>query len=117
MNLIEYLHHSKASDKMSSILKTLEIADCSKPESMESLLGAISQMIKGDSFDLLLAVASANGKLDSFLRAVVRFNQQSQESQGESVKNSLLRAALFDMTFLMLAHAAYSFGPEVVLNL
>ena len=60
---------------------------------------------------------AAAGKLEPFLRFVVRFNQQSQESQGESVKNSLLRAALFDMTFLMLAHAAYSFGSEVVLNL
>ena len=34
---------AKAGDKMGSILKTLEFADCSKPESMESLLGAISQ--------------------------------------------------------------------------
>ena len=101
---------------MSSILKTLEFADCSKPESMESLLGAISQMIKGDSFDLLLAVASANGKLEAFLRAVVRFNVLSQESQGESVKNSLLRAALFDMTFLMLVYIIQCFGSDVILS-
>ncbi len=44
---------------------------------------------------------------------MIKFNQQSQESQGESVKNSLLRAALFDITFLMLIHTIHSFGKEV----
>ena len=70
--------------------------------------------ISGESFDLLLAASSANGKLKPFVRSMVKFNQQSQESQGESVKNSLLRAALFDITFLMLVHVVQSFGEEVM---
>jgi mediator of RNA polymerase II transcription subunit 24 len=73
--------------------------------------------VSGESFDLLLAAASANGKLQPFVRSVIRFNQFSQESQGESVKNSLLRAALFDVTFLMLVHVVQSFGSEIVLGL
>jgi hypothetical protein len=36
----------KAGEKMNSILETLE-KDCSKPEAMESLLGVLSQIIKG----------------------------------------------------------------------
>lgn len=35
-----------------------------------------------------------------------RFNELSRESPGESVKNSLLRAALFDITFLMVVYMA-----------
>ena len=134
----------KASDKMSSILKTLEeggggAADVfgGKPEAIESLLGVLSQIVNGESFDLLLAAASANGKLLSFVRSIIKFNQFSQvhdiriqpvefslttlnslqESQGESVKNSLLRATLFDITFLMLVHIVQSFSPGTVLRM
>ena len=68
-----------------------------------------------EGFELLLAASAANGKLGQFISCLIRFNQHSQESQGESVKNSLLRAALFDITFLMLVHIAQCFGSEVVL--
>jgi hypothetical protein len=36
-----------------------------------------------------------------------------KESQGESVKNSLLRATLFDISFLMIVHVVQCFGSEV----
>ena len=60
------------------------------------------------------AVTSATSKLESLLSFLLKFNQQSQESQGESIKNSLNRAALFDMTFLMLVYSAQCFGIQVI---
>ena len=65
-------------------------------------------------FDMWQAVTSATSKLESLLSFLLKFNQQSQESQGESIKNSLNRAALFDMTFLMLVYSAQCFGIQVI---
>ena len=62
------------------------------------------------------ALASSNSKLGNLIQLLLKFNLQSQESQGESVKNSLHRAALFDMTFLMLVYTTQCFGNEVIKN-
>ncbi|XP_040568441.1 mediator of RNA polymerase II transcription subunit 24 [Lepeophtheirus salmonis] len=106
---------SKAEVTIDNILQTLD-SDCTKPDSLENLLGVLCHIIKGESFDLLLAASSANGKLRLFIRSMAKLNQQSQESQGESVKNSCLRAALFDITFLMLVHVVQTFGSEIVIK-
>ncbi len=103
----------KAEATMNTVLSVM---GQDKVESIEHLLEVICVMVSGESFDRLLAASSANGLLESFVRGMVRFNQQSQESQGESVKNSLLRAALFDITFLMLVRVVHCFGREVVLR-
>ena len=47
---------------------------------------------------------------------LLMFNDGCKESQGESVKVSQNRAALFDMTFLMLVYMVQCFGSEVVLK-
>ena len=89
-------------------------SDLSKADAMETNLDILCRVIK--SIDLLLAASAAKGKLGQFICTLIRLNQQSQESQGESVKNSLLRASLFDITFLMLVYIAQSFGSDVVLD-
>ncbi|XP_059094945.1 mediator of RNA polymerase II transcription subunit 24-like isoform X1 [Tigriopus californicus] len=103
----------KAESTMDSILMTLD-TDYTKPDSMEDLLGVLAHIIQGDSADKLLGASVAIGKFPEFIRSMVKFNQQAQESQGESVKNSLLRAALFDMTFLMLIYSAQRSGSEML---
>ena len=60
------------------------------------------------------AVTCATSKLGTLVQYLLKINQLNQESQGESVKNSLNRAALFDMTFLMLVYTAQCFGIEVI---
>eukprot|EP00095_Tigriopus_kingsejongensis_P005678 maker-scaffold846_size89341-snap-gene-0.14 protein:Tk05678 transcript:maker-scaffold846_size89341-snap-gene-0.14-mRNA-1 annotation:"mediator of rna polymerase ii transcription subunit 24-like" len=105
----------KAESTMNSILKTLD-TEYTKPESMEDLLGVLAHIIQGESADLLLAASVAIGQSPAFVRSMVKFNQQAQESQGESVKNSLLRAGLFDMTFLMLVYTAQRSGCQLVRN-
>ncbi len=103
----------KAESTLDNLLMTMNQADCSKAESMESLLGVLCLMINGESLDRLMTAGSAS-RLPTLVRSVARFSAQAQESQGESVKNSLLRAAVFDVTFLMLARVAHCFGGEVV---
>lgn len=97
---------------MGSILKTLD-TDYTKPDSIEDLISVLAHIIEGDSVDRLLATSIVTGKLQLFIRSMIKFNTQAQESQGESVKNSLLRAALFDMTFLLLVYTAQTTGSEV----
>lgn len=99
---------------MDNVLKTFD-TDHTKPDSVETLLAILQHVIKCESFDLWQAVSSATGKFEVLIKFLIKFNQQSQESQGESVKNSLNRAALFDMTFLMLVYVTLSFGSKVVL--
>ena len=121
----------KAEQMVDNILKTLS-TNTAKHDAAESLLGVLCQLIKGsyavfvlpsvdfdgvsfsgESFDTILTAAAATDKLPSLVSSIIKFNQQSQESQGESVKNSLIRAALFDVTLIMLVHIVYCFGKEV----
>ena len=102
----------KAETILDNILGQL-LSDLSKTESMETNLDVLCRIIR--SYDILLAAHASTGKLGQFVGTLIRLNQQSQESQGESVKNSLLRAALFDITFLMVVYIVQSFGSEVVL--
>ena len=104
----------KAESTLDSVLNTLQNTDPSKPDSVENLLGILPSLIKCESFDMWQAVTSATSKLENLLSFLLKFNHQSQESQGESVKNSLNRAALFDMTFLMLVYSAQCFGIRVI---
>ena len=105
---------AESKDILGNMLVTVEAVDLSKPESIENILDILCNIIDGESFNLLLASSAANGKLKGFVKAMVKLNQHSQESQGESVKNSLSRAALFDITFLMLIHIVQCFGAEVL---
>ena len=89
-------------------------------ESIESVLDNLIHIVAVDSFNLLLVTSAASSspaknKLKSFIKTLVKVNQASQESQGESVKNSLLRSALFDVTFLMIVHIVQCFGIDIVL--
>ena len=53
--------------------------------------------------------------MGALVTKLLMFNDGCKESQGESVKVSQNRAALFDMTFLMLVYMVQCFGSEVVL--
>ena len=103
----------KAASILDGLMSSISV-DLSKAECMEKNLDTLCNII--NSSDLLLAASAAQGKLDKCISCLIRLNQQSQESQGESVKNSLLRAALFDITFLMLVYIAQCFGSGVVLK-
>lgn len=105
----------KAENTLDLVLQAFDV-DFFKTESVETLLGVLYRIIREESFDRFLGPASSDGRLRLFIKKIVKCNQHSQESQGESVKNSLLRATLFDVSFLMLVHIVHCFGSEIVLS-
>jgi mediator of RNA polymerase II transcription subunit 24 len=65
----------------------------------------LSQVLTGKSFELILSVATVQGKLRTFVAKLINFNECSRlpaPDEGSSGKNSLTRAMLFDVSFLML---------------
>ena len=105
----------KADSTLETILKTFDNRSTEQSE-FENLLSVMFHIIKGSSFDLLLSASAANGTLAALVAKLLMFNDGCKESQGESVKVSQNRAALFDMTFLMLVYMVQCFGSEVVLK-
>ncbi|KAH7938066.1 hypothetical protein HPB49_019636 [Dermacentor silvarum] len=97
----------RAEPTVTSILKTLD-SDYSKNQ--EGLLGILCHIISGKSFELILSAAAATGKLSSFVKKLIKFNEYNKQSSGEATKNAQTRALLFDITFLMLCHIAQHYG-------
>ncbi|CAI9716342.1 Hypothetical predicted protein [Octopus vulgaris] len=87
-------------------------ADYSKNQ--EPLLGVLSHMLSGKSFELILAAAAATGKLQSFAIKLVKFNEFARQATGEGGKAANTRALLFDISFLMLCHIAQLYGAEII---
>jgi len=105
----------KADSTLATIIQTFENRTTEQSE-FENLLSVMFHIIKGSSFDLLLSASAANGTLTALVTKLLMFNEGCKESQGESVKVSQNRAALFDMTFLMLVYMVQCFGSSVVLK-
>jgi mediator of RNA polymerase II transcription subunit 24 len=69
----------------------------------DALLGVLSQVLTGKSFELILAVATVQDKLRTFVAKLINFNELSRvPAADESGKGSVTRAMLFDVSFLML---------------
>ncbi|EDS28563.1 thyroid hormone receptor-associated protein TRAP100 [Culex quinquefasciatus] len=68
-----------------------------------------------NSFELILSVATVQGKLKTFISGLIKCNEASKQIPGEMGKVALARAALFDVSFLMLSFIVQSYGSEVVL--
>ncbi|XP_022254734.1 mediator of RNA polymerase II transcription subunit 24-like isoform X2 [Limulus polyphemus] len=103
----------RAEPTVTSILKTLD-SDYSKNQ--DALLGVLSHMNTGKSFELILSAAAATGKLHSFATKLIKFNEYNKENSGppEDFKAAQTRALLFDITFLMLCLIAQQYGIEAV---
>ncbi|KAL1379418.1 hypothetical protein pipiens_014920 [Culex pipiens pipiens] len=102
----------RAEPPLVGILKTLG-SDYNKVQ--EALLGMLLQVLSGNSFELILSVATVQGKLKTFISGLIKCNEASKQIPGEMGKVALARAALFDVSFLMLSFIVQSYGSEVVL--
>merc|ERR1719348_2448523 len=105
----------KADTTLGTIIQTFENRSTEQSE-FENLLSVMFHIIKGSSFDLILSAAAANGSLSRLVQRLLVFNEGCKESPGESVRVSQSRAALFDMTFLILTYIIQCFGSDVVLD-
>jgi len=103
----------KADTTVATIIKTFENRT-TEPNEFENLLSVMFHIVKGSSFDLLLSAASANGTLPILVTKLLFFNKGTQESMGESNKVAQNRAALFDMTFLMLVYIVQCFSTSIL---
>ena len=102
----------RAEQTFSGLMKTLN-ADCSKI--MEALLNMLNQVLAGKTFDLIMAVASVEGKLKAFVSRMIKFNEYSKQvNEPVPGKGPSSRAMLFDVTFLMLYSIVQTYGPEVL---
>ncbi|XP_046388735.1 mediator of RNA polymerase II transcription subunit 24 [Ischnura elegans] len=103
----------RAEPTLARILKTLD-ADYIKIQ--EALLGVLCQVLTGKSFELILAVATVEGKLRTFVMKLIKFNECSKGISGEGGKAAQTRAMLFDISFLMLCSIVQTYGSQVVLS-
>ena len=102
----------RAEQTLSGILKTLN-ADYTKI--MEAFLNMLHQVLAGKSFDLIMAVATVEGKLKSFVTKMIKFNEYSKQlNESFSGKIASSRALLFDVTFLMLYSIVQTYGSDVL---
>ncbi|XP_038078948.1 mediator of RNA polymerase II transcription subunit 24-like isoform X2 [Patiria miniata] len=102
----------RAEPTSTSILKKWDMDYSKNPD---ELLGVLGHMMSGKSFELIIAVLATTGKLKKFTAKLIKFNEQAcKQTQAEVTKGSQVRAALFDISFLMLCHIAQLYGTEMV---
>ncbi|KAI4498103.1 hypothetical protein M0802_006927 [Mischocyttarus mexicanus] len=104
----------RAEPTLAGILKTLN-ADYTKIH--EALLSMLYQVLSGKSFELMLAVATVEGKLKTFVTKLIKFNECSKQiNEPVPNKTAATRAMLFDVSFLMLCSIVQTYGSDVVLE-
>lgn len=103
----------RAEPPLAGILKTLN-TDYNKVQ--EALLGMLCQVLSGNSFELILSVATVEGKLKTFVSRLIKCNECSKQVAGEVGKAAVTRSALFDVSFLMLSFIVQTYGSDVVLD-
>lgn len=102
----------RAEQTLSGLLKTLN-ADYAKIK--DALLSMLHQILAGKSFDLIMAVASVEGKLKAFVTKMIKFNEASkQANEPVNDKSTSTRSIIFDVTFLMLYSIVQTYGCDVL---
>lgn len=70
----------------------------------------------GNSFDLILSVATVEGRLKTFISRLIQCNENSKQIPGEVGKPSVIRSTLFDVSFLMLTSIVQTYGSDVSMS-
>lgn len=79
----------------------------------EPLLGMFCQVLSGNSLELILSVASVEGKLKTFVSRLINCNESSKQVPGETGNPAMIRSTLFDVSFLMLTCIVQTYGSDV----
>lgn len=107
-SIIKFL--KRAEPPLTGILKALS-ADYNKMK--EPLVGMLCQVLSGNSFELILSVATVEGKLKTFVSRLINCNEMSKQVPGEVGKPAMIRSSLFDVSFLMLTFIVQTYGSDV----
>ncbi|XP_025096611.1 mediator of RNA polymerase II transcription subunit 24-like isoform X2 [Pomacea canaliculata] len=102
---------ARAETTVISILKTL---DADHQKNQDPLVGVLSQMLSGRSFEIITSAAASMGELKNFTMKLIRTNEFARVGPADTSKTSQTRAQLFDITFLMLCHIIQLHGMEIV---
>lgn len=103
-----------AETPFTGILKALS-ADYNKMQ--EPLLGMFVQVLSGNSLELILSVASVEGKLRTFVTRLINCNEQSLYAESSDKDKAVAaKASLFDISFLMLTCIVQTYGSALVLE-
>lgn len=103
----------RAESPFSGILKALS-ADYNKMQ--EALVSMLCQVLTGNSLELILSVATVEGKLKTFVSRLINCNEMSKQVPGEAAKPAMTRSSLFDVSFLILTFIVQMYGSNVVLE-
>lgn len=106
--ILKTLNTDKIQVSTTSLLSKTVIILCMYLQ--EPLLRMMYQVLTGKSFELILSVASVEGKLKTFVMRLIKFNECSKQATGELGKTG---AMLFDASFLMLCSIVQTYGSEV----
>lgn len=100
----------RAEPTLAGFLKTLN-AEYTKIQ--DALLNIFFQVLSGNSFELMLSVATVEGKLKIFVSRLIKFNEFSKQVSEVPGKTPTTRALLFEISFLMLCSIVQTYGPDV----
>ncbi|EDV50726.1 mediator of RNA polymerase II transcription subunit 24 [Drosophila erecta] len=100
----------RAEVPLSGVLKTL----CTNK--VQDMVNVLCQVPVGNSFELILSVATVEGRLKTFVSRLIQCNENSKPVPGELGKMCVSRSTLFDVSFLMLTSIVQTYGSDVVLS-
>ncbi|XP_039229420.1 mediator of RNA polymerase II transcription subunit 24 [Drosophila yakuba] len=100
----------RAEVPLSGVLKTL----CTNK--VQDMVNVLCQVPVGNSFELILSVATVEGRLKTFVSRLIQCNENSKPVPGELGKLCVIRSTLFDVSFLMLTSIVQTYGSDVVLS-
>lgn len=81
------------------------------------MVSVLSQVLIGNSLELILAAASVEGKLRMFVSKLIKVNEYSKQINPQDGPKLVTNAILFDMTFLMLCFITQKYGYQVNLKI
>ncbi|KYM99981.1 Mediator of RNA polymerase II transcription subunit 24 [Cyphomyrmex costatus] len=104
----------QAGQTLNGILRTLN-ADYAK---IQGLLNVLYRVLTGKSFELMLAVATVEGELKTFVTKLIKVNECSKQiNEPVSDETAATRAMLFDVSFLMLCSIVQTYGSDKIFSL
>ncbi|VVC40476.1 Mediator complex, subunit Med24, N-terminal [Cinara cedri] len=97
-----------------TLQRMLRTLDSEYAKIQEALVSVLSQVLIGNSLELILAAASVEGKLRMFVSKLIKVNEHSKQINPQDGPKLVTNAILFDMTFLILSYITQKYGYQAI---